>query len=139
MPQKRLQTGAPPDDVEQQSPPPERRMRLRHLGKAETLIMRDTDTMRAGLQVRLESIRAAELEVISSVALRINEQVKIRLRNDVQRITAELRGAVRRIEPRDDGSVLIELGLFTRLMPLDVMALRRAGATDVTLIEKIWV
>jgi hypothetical protein len=114
-------------------------MRLRHLGKAETLIIRDTDTMRIGLRVRLESIRAAELEVVSPVALRINEQVKINLRNDVQRITAELRGAVRWLEPRDDGSFLIELGLFTRLMPLDVMALRRAGATDVTLIEKIWV
>lgn len=113
-------------------------MRLRHLGKAETLILRDTDAMRAGLSVRLESIRAAGLKVISPVALRLNEQVKIRLRNDVQRISAELRGAVRWFEPRD-GAYLIELELFTRLMPLDVMALRRAGATDVELIDKIWV
>lgn len=113
-------------------------MRLKHLGKAETLIMRDSDTMRVGLNVRLESIRATGLKVISPVPLRLNEQVKIRLRNEVQRITADLRGAVRWFEPRDSG-YLIELELFTRLMPLDVMALRRAGATDVELLDKIWV
>lgn len=118
---------------------PQRRLRLRHLGKAETLIMRDTDFMRAGLGVRLESIRAGELAVVSPVPLRLNEQVKICLRNDVQRIKAELRGAVRWSAPRDDGSHLIELELFTRLMPLDVMSLRRAGVTDVELLEKIWV
>jgi hypothetical protein len=118
---------------------PERPKRLKHLGKAETLVLRDSDTMRAGLRVRLESIRAACLEVVSPVPLRINEQVKIRLRNDVQRITAELRGSVRWCVPRDDGSFLVELELFTRLMPLDVMALRRAGATDVMLTDKIWV
>jgi hypothetical protein len=119
-------------------PQPERRLRLRHLGKAETLILRDCDTMRVGLGVRLDSIRAAGLGVISPTALRLGEQIKIRLRNDVQRITAELRGSVRQIELRDDGYA-IEIELYSRLMPLDVMALRRAGATDVILPDKIWV
>jgi hypothetical protein len=126
-------------DAEHEPRPPVRRTRLRHLGKAETLIMRDADAMRVGLCVKLGSIRAAEIEVISTVPLRINEQVKIRLRNDVQRITAELRGAARSITLRDDGAYLIRLELFTRLMPLDVMSLRRAGVTDAELIEKIWV
>jgi len=119
-------------------PQGERRLRLRHLGKAETLILRDCDTMRAGLLVQLESIRTAGLGVISQTPLRVGEQVKVRLRNDVQRITAELRGAVRMQTERDDG-YLIELELFSRLMPLDVMALRRAGATDIILPDKIWV
>lgn len=118
---------------------PARRVRLRHLGRAETLVLRDDDTMRIGLPVRLESIRAAALEVVSPVPLRLNEQVKIRLRNDVQRITAELRGAVRWIELRDDGSYQVDFELFTRLMPLDVMALRRAGVTDEQLPDRIWV
>lgn len=125
------------------SPPrkrtPDGRLRLKHLGKAETLVLRDSDTMRAGLRVRLETIRATSLQVVSPVPLRLNEQVKIRLRNDVQRITAELRGAVRWLAPREDGSYVIEFELFTRLMPLDVMALRRAGATDVMVSERIWV
>jgi len=119
-------------------PQPERRLRLRHLGKAETLILRDSDTMRTGLGVRLDSIRAAGLGVISPTALRLGEQIKVRLRNDVQRITAELRGAVRQVERCADGFA-IEIELFSRLMPLDVMALRRAGATDVILPDKIWV
>lgn len=119
-------------------PQGERRLRLRHLGKAETLILRDCDTMRAGLLVQLESIRSAGLGVVSQTPLRVGEQVKVRLRNDVQRITAELRGAVRKQTERDDG-YLIELELFSRLMPLDVMALRRAGATDIILPDKIWV
>ncbi|HTI50360.1 MAG TPA: hypothetical protein VL475_05395 [Planctomycetaceae bacterium] len=126
-------------EAEREPRPPERRLRLRHLGKAETLVLRDSDTMRAGLGVRLQTIRAGSLVVISPVPLRLNEQVKIRLRNDVQRITAELRGAVRWFETCDDGSYLIEFDLFTRLMPLDVMALRRAGATDILHGEKIWV
>jgi len=119
-------------------PPAERRIRLRHLGKAETLILRDCDTMRVGLGVRLDSIRAAGLGVISPTPLRLGEQIKVRLRNDVQRITAELRGSVRKIEICDDGYA-IEIELFSRLMPLDVMALRRAGATDIILPDKIWV
>jgi hypothetical protein len=126
-------------DAGREPRPSERRLRLRHLGKAETLILRDSDTMRAGLGVRLETIRAASLVVISPIPLRLNEQVKIRLRNDVQRITAELRGAVRWFETRDDGGYSIEFELFTRLMPLDVMALRRAGVTDILHGEKIWV
>jgi hypothetical protein len=133
-------TTAPSSNREQLAtePPAERRLRLRHLGKAETLILRDSDTMRVGLGVRLDSIRAAGLGVISPTALRLGEQIKVRLRNDVQRITAELRGSVRQVEPCEDGYA-IEIELFSRLMPLDVMALRRAGATDVILPDKIWV
>jgi predicted DNA-binding antitoxin AbrB/MazE fold protein len=133
-------TTRPVDQRQETEPAPvvERRIRLPHLGKAETLILRDNDTMRVGLAVRLVTIRAAGLGVVSPVSLRQGEQVKIRLRNDVQRITAELRGAVRNIVERDDGYA-IEIELFARLMPLDVMALRRAGATDIVLPEKIWV
>jgi len=120
-------------------PPAERRIRLRHLGKAETVIVRDTDVMRDGLRVRLETISANALSILSAADFRVGEQLKIRLRNDVQRITADLRGWVRCIEPRSEAEQLVEVGLFTPLMPLDVMALRRAGATDVILPDKIWV
>ena len=97
------------------------------------------DAMRSGQQVRLEAIHASALSIVASASFRRGEQLKIRLRNDIQRITADLRGAVRRIGLRDDGAYLVEIDLFTRLMPLDVMALRRAGATDVELPDKIWV
>ena len=129
----------PGNDPPRRKRPAERKLRLLHLGRAQTVVIRDSDTMRAGLGVWLKTIRASALEVISPIPLRLNEQVKIQLRNDVQRISAELRGAVRGLVPQEDGTYLIELDLFTRLMPLDVMALRRAGATDVLSTEKIWV
>lgn len=112
---------------------------MRHLGRAETLIMRDCDVMRIGLRVGLKVITASALGIISPVALTVGEQIKVRLRNDVQRFVAEMRGAVRRLEPTDDGNFLVGIDLFSRLMPLDVMLLRRAGLADVMSAGKIWV
>ena len=72
-------------------------------------------------------------------ALKVGEQIKVRLRNDVQRFATELRGAVRQQEPTEDAKFLVGIELFSRLMPLDVMMLRRAGINDVTYVGKIWV
>ena len=117
----------------------DRRFRLRHLGRAETIVLRDSDSMRIGLRVGLQTICASALGIISPVALKAGEQIKIKLRNDVQRFATELRGAVRQQESTDDGKFLIGIELFSRLMPLDVMMLRRAGINDVTYTGKIWV
>ena len=113
--------------------------RLRHLGRAETIILRDDDVMRTGLQVGLQTISAAALGIISPVELRVREQLKVRLCNEIQRFVAEMRGAVRRLEPIGDGNFLVDIELFARLMPLDVMMLRRAGMSDVTYTGPIWV
>lgn len=113
--------------------------RLRHLGRAETVIIRDCDAMRIGLRVGLQAISASALGIISPVPLQTSEQVKIRLRNDIQRFVTELRGAVRRLEPAEDGRYYVAIELFSRLMPLDVMMLRRVGMADVTYDGKIWV
>lgn len=117
----------------------DRHYRLRHLGRAETVILRDGDVMRIGMQVDLQSISASALGIISPVPLRVGEQIKIRLRNDVQRFVSELRGSVRWLEAGEDGNFLAGIELFSRLMPLDVMMLRRAGIADVTYTGKIWV
>ena len=118
---------------------PERRHRLRHLGKAETIILRDADVMRLGLQVGLQTISTGTLGIVSPIPMRIGEQIKVRLRNDIQRFSTELRGAVRRLEPTADGRFVVGIELFSRLMPLDVMMLRRAGVADVSFTGKIWV
>jgi hypothetical protein len=116
-----------------------RQLRLRHLGRAETIVLRDCDAMRIGLRVGLQTICASALGIISPVALKAGEQIKVRLRNDVQRFATEMRGAVRQQEPTGDGKFLVGIELFSRLMPLDVMMLRRAGINDVTYVGKIWV
>ncbi len=130
------QPGQPDNDTHRIQ---DRRYRLRHLGRAETILLRDDDVMRAGLRVGLQTISAAALGIVSPVPLRVTEQIKVRLRNDVQRFITEMRGAVRRLEPAGDGSFLIDIELFARLMPLDVMMLRRAGMHDVTYTGPIWV
>ena len=117
----------------------EQRYRLRHLGRAETILLRECDLMRIGLRVRLQSICASALGIISPVPLAAREQVKVRLRNDVQRFLTELRGAVRYQQPTEDCKFLVGIELFSRLMPLDVMMLRRAGINDVACVGKIWV
>ncbi len=113
--------------------------RLWHLGRAETIILRDTDAMRIGLRVGLEAICASAMGIISPVPLRVGEQIKIRLRNDMQRFATEMRGAVRRLESTEEGDFRAGIELFSRLMPLDVMMLRRAGMNDRTYTGKIWV
>ena len=130
------QPGQPDNDTHRIQ---DRRYRLRHLGRAETILLRDDDVMRAGLRVGLQTISAAALGIVSPVPLRVTEQIKVRLRNDVQRFITEMRGAVRRLEPAGDGSFLIDIELFARLMPLDVMMLRRVGMSDVTYTGPIWV
>jgi hypothetical protein len=123
------QPGLPDNDTHRIQ---DRRYRLRHLGRAEIILLRDDDVMRAGLKVGLQTICAGALAIVSPVPLRDREQIKVRLRNDVQRFITEMRGAVRRLEPTEDGKFLIDIELFARLMPLDVMMLRRAGMHDVT-------
>src|SRR5262245_17614892 len=101
----------------------DRHIRLRHLGRAEAVILRDCDTMRIGLRADLHTVNASALGIISLVPLTVGEQIKVRLRNEVQRFAVELRGAVRRLEPTEDGRYLVAIELYTRLMPLEVMML----------------
>ena len=118
-----------------------RRVTLRHLGRGETTLLRDSDVMWTGLRVGLRTISATSLGIVSSVPLKVGEQLKVRLRNDVQRFRAELRGAVRKVKPAPgtNGGWWITIEIFTRLMPLDVMMLRRAGVADVVTTGRIWV
>jgi hypothetical protein len=130
------QPGQPDTEIRQIQ---DRRYRLRHLGRAETVILRDSDVMRIGLRVGLQTVSAANLGISSPILLHVGEQIKVRLRNEVQRFLTEMRGAVRRVEAIDDDRYFIAIELFSRLMPLDVMMLRRVGIDDITYTGKIWV
>jgi hypothetical protein len=130
------QPGQPDTDLREIQ---DRRYRLRHLGRAETVILRDSDVMRIGLRVGLQTVSAAALGISSPIPLRVGEQIKVRLRNEVQRFLAEMRGAVRRVEAAENGRYFIAIELFSRLMPLDVMMFRRVGIDDVSYTGKIWV
>ncbi len=113
--------------------------RVRHLGRTETLILRDSDVMRVGMRVSLQTVCASALGIISPVPMHFGEQLKVRLSNEIQRFCTELRGVVRRMELGEDGRYLIGIELFSRLMPLDVMMLRRIGFDDSMYSGKVWV
>jgi hypothetical protein len=113
--------------------------RVRHLGRTETLILRDSDAMRIGMRVGLQTVCASALGIVSTVPLNFGEHLKISLSNEIQRFHTELRGVVRRIELAEDGRYLMGIELFSRLMPLDVMMLRRIGFDDSTYSGKVWV
>jgi PilZ domain len=108
----------------------ERLARLKQQGRVEVVLIRDADAMRIGLRVGLKRISAAGLAVVSPVALPVGEQIKVRLRHEIQRLVAEIRGAVRSVTETNDGRYLTEIELYSRLLPLDVIMLRRSGATD---------
>src|SRR5262245_44893434 len=110
----------------------DRHIRLRHLGRAESVVLRDCDVMRIGVRAGLHTVSAAAVGIICPVPLTVGEQIKIKLRNEVQRFAIEMRGAVRRQEPTEDGRYLVGIELYSRLMPLDVMMLRRVGTDDLT-------
>lgn len=127
----------PPPDPN--TPPvTDRRRYQRHLGHAAALVIRESDTMRKGFPVNVDTISVEGLGLTSPVALVLGERVKITLRNDIQRFKKELRGQVCWVEPFGE-KFRIGMSLATRLMPLDLMLLRRAGAAEQGVTGRVWV
>lgn len=117
----------------------EKRRSGRHLGRAEIRVFRDNDPMREGLLVGLEDISRDGLGLITEVAFRDDEQLRIRVKNEVQRFTRDLRAVVRWQVPLGNGERRIGVELFTRLGPLDLMMLKRAGICDPNANASRWI
>lgn len=119
----------------------ERRKTQRHLGRAVVRVFRDGDIMRRGLVVELEDICALGLGVLSTVKFHDAEQVKITVKNEVQRFTKDLRGIVRWQAEATDGLERRRVGLelLSRLTPQDLMSLKQAGVSDAAFAGKRWI
>ena len=116
----------------------DRRRYQRHLGHAAAIVIRESDAMRKGIAVNVDTICAEGLGITSAVPLTLGERVKITLRNDIQRFKKEFRAQVCWIEPSGD-KFRIGMSLSTRMLPLDLMQLRRAGATEQGINGRVWV
>jgi len=119
-------------------PRPERRVMVRYLGKAETLVVRDSDMMRLGLHAKLKDLSVGGLGIIIQTPLDVNEQVKLTLTNEIQRVRKETRGTVRHVTSLEDGSYQIGIELTTRLTSMEVSLLRMAFPHDETSGEQVW-
>jgi PilZ domain len=101
-----------------------RRRNVRLRSKSRVVVIRDTDAMRNGLPGALLDVSCEGLGFVIDAPLEAGEQIKIRVRNDIQRFEKEIRGVVRRVSEDDDGSYQIGVELRCRLTPLDVSMLR---------------
>lgn len=110
----------------QKARPPvsERRFLVRYPSSAGAVVIRDTDFMRSGLDAKVRNVSLGGLGLDMATPLDLNEQVKIQLRNDIQRFQKEVRGVVRHVTEVQDGVVRVGIELLLRLTPLEVGLLR---------------
>ena len=105
-------------------PKKERRILVRYPSSAGAVIIRETDFMRLGLDARVRNVSLGGLGIDSDEPLELNEQVKIHIRNDIQRFQKEVRGVVRHVTYLENGVIRIGIELLLRLTPLEVSMLR---------------
>ena len=87
-------------------------------------VFRENDLMRLTIDARVLDITAGTMSLRVTAALQVADQIKIRLRNIVQRLEKEVRGRVCAVEPREDESFDLAVDLLTRLTPLEVSTLK---------------
>jgi hypothetical protein len=93
------------------------------------LVVRESDRMRRGIEAAVLDVSTGFLSLSTRGPFAVDEQVKIRLRNVVQRFEKEARGLVRTIDARDDGSTTLGIDLLTRLSALEVSLVKMGIAS----------
>ncbi len=112
-----------PDSSPAKPAPPPPRKRLAP-GQPKASIIRDTDTMRLGIEGQLYDVSVAGIGILLDRTMPIGEQIKITLINDLQKVRKEVRGVVRHVTTLDDGQFQIGVELYTRLTPLEMSLLK---------------
>lgn len=111
----------------------DRRASERHSSHGQATLYREMDFMRGGTVGSLHDIAVMGLGLLfdeDAVLPDVGERVKIRLRNDVQRVDREVRGVVKHITQVLDGSYLVGVELTLRLTPLEVSLLKMPTELD---------
>jgi len=93
------------------------------------VLVREADRMRSGREAVLLDVSTGFLSLRTQGSFVLDEQVKIRLRNVVQRFEKEARGMVRKAESGEDGSTVVGIDLLTRLSALEVALLKMGIAS----------
>jgi DNA phosphorothioation-dependent restriction protein DptG len=88
------------------------------------MIVRESDKMRTGTDAAVLDISMSSLLLSTRGPFAVDEQIKLRLRNIVQRFEKEARGVVRKVDVNADGSITLTLELLTRLSALEVSLLK---------------
>jgi hypothetical protein len=105
----------PPADA----PPPSQTPRPPK-ASSTALLIRESDRMRTGIDAVVLEAATGSLSLYTLGQFAIDEQVKVRLKNIVQRFEKETRGLVRKIDTNADGSTVLAIELLSRLSALEV-------------------
>jgi len=107
--------------------------------KPNASILRDTDVLRHGLPGHLEQVELGELVIALDEELPLREQIKIIVKNEVQRLEREVRGIVLDCTPGEqDAGFRVSIELYTRLTPLDVSMLRQGMKSESQPSQSKW-
>ncbi|MEX0717050.1 MAG: PilZ domain-containing protein [Planctomycetaceae bacterium] len=112
-------------------PRKERRVTPRLRARGIARVIRDDDVMRVGVEGKLRDISTGGIGAEFPVELDLDEHVKLRLINDVQRFECETRGVVRHVTAVGN-AFYVGVELFARLTPRQVGLLKTTLPVDDT-------
>ena len=104
--------------------PDNNRVTRRYASQATAVVVRENDLMQTGIPAVLDDVSIDGLSFTIDTELKAGEQIKVRLKNEIQRFEKEVRGIVRRVAATDDGRFCCGVELQTRLTPLELSAAR---------------
>lgn len=117
----------------------ERRKHRRLPARASAEFHREKDARRVAVAAEVANISMGGVGLVVSQKLEHGEQLKIRLRNEVQRYSKEVRGIVRWVQPGLNGKYQIGVELLAQLTSLDLQVLARQGqAVCLSESGKVW-
>lgn len=111
----------------------------RSLARSEATIILENDPMRWGKPAKIYDLSTGRIGLQSEFEPELNEMLKVRLKNDIQKIERQVRGIVREVTPVDDGLFRIQIELFARLTPLDVLLLKAPYPDDALDDGTLWI
>jgi hypothetical protein len=119
-----------PDEVPPPLDPPQPSEQPRAPKASSTArLIRETDRMRTGIDAVVLEASTGSLSLYTQGQFAVDEQVKIRLKNVVQRFEKETRGLVRNIGAHPDGSTVLGIELLSRLSALEVSLVKMGIAS----------
>jgi hypothetical protein len=119
-----------PDEVPPPADPPKPSQPPRAPKASSTArLVRESDRMRTGIDAVVLDVSTGSLSLYTQGQFAVDEQVKIGLKNVVQRFEKETRGLVRKIGTNADGSTTLDIELLSRLSALEVSLVKMGAAS----------
>lgn len=132
--------GAPVANPDSEVPPKSDAAKLpRSLSRSQATIILENDPMRTGTPANIYELATGRLGLQTEYPPDLNEMLKVRLKNDIQKIERLVRGIVREVTQVGDGLYRVQIELFARLTPLDVLLLKATFADDTQEDGTVWI